>query len=199
MQRGVDLAPLTIFQTPFPHFHVPCVMSEVLEDKVLRWFEADAPWRLTVTEFYEQYEFSLLETSLPTEVATLCDSDTLNMLRCSIESSFKVALSDAVEVTAHKLTAGHRIGIHNDYIPGKETHRLLIQLNRDWIEDWGGMLLLFHNSQLESVSRVVMPVSSSALGFAISSGSYHAVSKVHKGCRFTLVYSFSADESVPGK
>ena len=85
---------------------------------------------------------------------------------------------------------GQRIRIHNDFIPGRETHRLLLQLNRDWSEDCGGMLLMFQRPQPDGISRMIQPSSCSALGFAISPDSHHAVSTVHKGQRFTLVYSF---------
>jgi hypothetical protein len=35
-------------------------------------------------------------------------------------------------MSAHKLTAGQTIRIHNDWIRGEETHRVLIQVNDGW-------------------------------------------------------------------
>ncbi len=159
-------------------------------DQLLEWFEKAAPWRLKIASFYEQYEFSLLDAGLPTEFATLCHADTLSYLRREMEGLFQTKLAGPVDITAHKLVPGQRIRIHNDFIPGRETHRLLLQLNRAWSEDCGGMLLLFRRPEPESLSRMIRPSSSSALGFAISPDSYHAVSTVHKGWRYTLVYSF---------
>jgi len=159
-------------------------------ERLLEWFENCAPWRLKVASFYEQYEFSLLDVVLPSEFAPLCDPDTLSYLRSKMEILFQTELADPVDVTAHQLVPGQRIRIHNDFIPGRETHRLLLQLNRDWSEDCGGMLLLFNRPEPDSVSRIIRPSSLSGMGFAISPNSHHAVSTVHKGQRFTLVYSF---------
>jgi hypothetical protein len=197
MHTPIDLSNTAVYAKPFPHFHVSCAMSAAFTEELLAWFEQCAPWRLKVARFYEQYEFSLLDHGLPTEFAPLCNVDTLSYLRREIGTLFQTNLADPVDVTAHQLIPGQRIRIHNDYIPGRETHRLLLQLNRDWSEDCGGMLLLFQRPEPEAVSRMIRPVSRSALGFAISPDSHHAVSTVYKGQRFTLVYSFY--ESVPSE
>ncbi len=97
-----------------------------------------------------------------------------------------------MDVTVHKLVKSQRIRIHNDYIPGQETHRLLIQLNRGWTDEQGGMLMLFGSPRPEDVRRIVSPIHGTSLGFAISSDSHHAVSAVYSGERHTLVYSFYA-------
>jgi Rps23 Pro-64 3,4-dihydroxylase Tpa1-like proline 4-hydroxylase len=165
-------------------------MSAAFAEQLLTWFESGAPWRLKVARFYEQYEFSLFDAALPGDLQALCDGDTMSYLRREIGIAFQTKLAETVDVTAHQMIPGQRIRIHNDYIPGRETHRLLVQLNREWTDDCGGVLLLFQRPEPEGVSRMIRPVSRSALGFAISPESHHAVSTVHKGQRFTLVYSF---------
>lgn len=180
--------------TPFPHFHVPCAMGAVFGQQLLAWFERDAPWQLKVASFYEQYEFSLFDADLPASLQSLCGDDTLSYLRREIGTAFQTNLTEIIDVTAHQLVSGQRIRIHNDFIPGRETHRLLLQLNRDWSDDCGGMLLLFNKPEPEAVSRMIRPICGSALGFAISPESHHAVSTVHQGQRFTLVYSFYESE-----
>jgi Rps23 Pro-64 3,4-dihydroxylase Tpa1-like proline 4-hydroxylase len=165
-------------------------MGDSFAERLLEWFEKGAPWQLKIASFYEQYEFSLLDAGLPTQFAPLCDAETLCYLRREIGNLFRTKLADPVDITAHQLVPGQRIRIHNDFIPGRETHRLLLQLNRDWSEECGGMLLLFQRPEPAAISRMIRPTSCSALGFAISSDSHHAVSTVHKGERFTLVYSF---------
>jgi len=190
MHSPIDLSKAVVFSKPFPHFHVASAIAAPFGEELLTWFESGAPWKLKIASFYEQYEFSLLDVGLPTELATLCDADTLCYLRRELGALFQTKLTDAVDVTAHQLVPGQRIRIHNDFIPGRETHRLLLQLNRDWSEDCGGMLLMFQRPQPDGISRMIQPSSCSALGFAISPDSHHAVSTVHKGQRFTLVYSF---------
>jgi hypothetical protein len=85
--------------------------------------------------------------------------------------------------------SGQTIRIHNDYIGGEETHWILVQINRGWDDANGGMLMLFDGPRMEDVARVVRPLHASATGFEISPPSFHAVSTIHSGERYTLVYS----------
>lgn len=190
MLLPIDLSKAAVFSKPFPHFHVASAIAAPFGEQLLDWFEGGAPWKLKIASFYEQYEFSLLDLGLPMEFAALWDTGTLSYLRREVGRLFQTTLADSVDVTAHQLVPGQRIRIHNDFIPGRETHRLLLQLNRDWSEDCGGMLLLFQRPEPEGLSRMIQPSSCSGVGFAISPESHHAVSTVHKGKRFTLVYSF---------
>ena len=80
--------------------------------------------------------------------------------------------------------------IHNDFIEEGESHRILIQLNRGWLDEQGGLLMLFGSSSPGDVQRVIRPLHRSAFGFSISDCSYHAVSTIAEGERYTLVYSF---------
>jgi Rps23 Pro-64 3,4-dihydroxylase Tpa1-like proline 4-hydroxylase len=190
MHSPIDLSTAAVFSKPFPHFHVASAIAAPFWEQLLDWFERGAPWKLKIASFYEQYEFSLFDVGLPTKFGPFCDSDTLSYLRREVGGLFHTTLADSVDVTAHQLVPGQRIRIHNDFIPGRETHRLLLQLNRDWTEECGGMLLLFQRPEPDGVSRMIRPSNCSGLGFAISPDSHHAVSTVHKGQRFTLVYSF---------
>jgi Rps23 Pro-64 3,4-dihydroxylase Tpa1-like proline 4-hydroxylase len=105
---------------------------------------------------------------------------------------FSVKLNSEVVLTAHKLIAGHTIRLHNDFVPERETHRLLIQFNREWQDENGGFLLFFNSPAPEDINRIIRPVHNSSVGFAISPKSNHAVSTVNNGERYTLVYSFYA-------
>ena len=154
------------------------------------WLEREAPWEPTKAEFYEQYEFSLLHAPLPDRVGNLVRPKTLAALRHRMSEHFRHPLDEHVEVTAHKLVAGQTIRIHNDYIPGGESHRLLLQLNRSWDPSYGGYLMFFSGPEPETVGKVLEPRHGTVQAFAISPRSHHAVSTVYAGERFTLVYSF---------
>jgi Rps23 Pro-64 3,4-dihydroxylase Tpa1-like proline 4-hydroxylase len=95
-----------------------------------------------------------------------------------------------VDVSAHKLTSGQTIRIHNDWIGGEETHRLLIQLNDGWSIENGGLLMLFGSRAPEDVRSITEPAHGSGFAFEISERSFHAVSTIKAGQRFTLVYTF---------
>ena len=157
------------------------------------WLEKDAPWILTTTDFYEQYEISLLHVPLPPIVRPLACQQTRTRLRKRMANLFGHPLSDRVDVTAHRLLPSQTIRIHNDFLTDGESHRLLLQLNRGWQRESGGYLMLFSGPDPETVAKVVEPKHGSVQAFAISPRSYHAVSTVHRGERYTIVYSFYPD------
>ena len=120
----------------------------------------------------------------------LIDKPNLECVKGLVQDAFEVVLSDRIDVTAHKLLPGQRIRLHNDYIPGAETHRVLVQLNRGWEDENGGLLMFFNSSDPADIHRILRPSHNSCVAFEISPDSNHAVTTIHGGERFTLVYSF---------
>lgn len=180
------------FETPYPHAVSPTALGSDDAEKILQWFETSAPWKLVEESFYEQYEFSLREVVPPSDIASLFSEDSIRRLTLLVEAWFCASLSDKVEVTAHKLVPGQTIRIHNDFIPGQETHRVLIQFNRGWKDENGGMLMMFGSNDPTDIKQVYRPNHNSGVAFEISKKSLHAVSTIHGGERFTLVFSFFA-------
>lgn len=177
---------------PFPHAKIPSILKRETADHALEWLRTEAPWALRIEDFYEQHEFSLLSTPLGHKVAGLVSRATLDHVRAHVEELFALSRPLAlVDVTAHRLTPGQVIRIHNDYIGDAETHRLLIQLNAGWSTDKGGLLMLFSRDAVDSVTNVLLPRHGSGFAFEISPRSFHAVSEIKEGERFTLVYTFA--------
>jgi Rps23 Pro-64 3,4-dihydroxylase Tpa1-like proline 4-hydroxylase len=88
--------------------------------------------------------------------------------------------------------AGQRLGIHNDCMDNGPDYRFLIQLNRGWTMEHGGLLLLFDQTTAAEdpcCRKGYLPISRSAVAFEISKRSHHAVSRVLDGRRFTITYS----------
>lgn len=174
---------------PFTHAVSRWAMLPDLAERTLTWMETSAPWKLRIASFYEQWEMHLEEERLPQDISDLLSPATIEGLACKLLPDMPGG-SELVEVTAHRMVAGQTIRIHNDHRPGGETHRMLIQLNRGWADDQGGLLMLFGSGRPEDVQRVIRPVHGSGFGFRISESSFHAVSTINGGQRFTLVYSF---------
>lgn len=156
-------------------------------DAIYYWLESKLPWQHTQTSFYEQFEFSLKDAMPPAGIEFLASLQTLKAIGDWLEQSFDSASLEPVDVVAHCLFPGHKMGIHNDYLPKGETHRLLLQLGRN-ID--GGETLLFGQMDPRALSRIVRPVYGTALAFSITPRSFHAVGKVQRGQRFTIIYSF---------
>jgi Rps23 Pro-64 3,4-dihydroxylase Tpa1-like proline 4-hydroxylase len=187
---SLGLSSVEIFSTPFDFFVAPQALKDDLSERVLEWFETKAPWTLVETDFYEQYEFSLWDVDVPSQLRVLLEPSFLSELKIKLGDLFEVELSKDIDVAAHKLIPGQRIRIHNDFISDLKTYRLLIQLNRDRKDEDGGLLLIFNSSDPVDIQKAFRPIHNSAIGFPVSHKSNHAVSTIHGGVRFTLVYSF---------
>ena len=190
MAPFLRLSPVKAFSQPFPYVVSPESLDPDVSCRILAWLESAAPWRLVETDFYEQFEFSLSDSQPSPELAFLRSSDFLAAVKARMASLFGTALGDRVDATAHRLVPGQRIRLHNDFIAGAETHRLMIQLNRGWKDENGGFLFFFNSADPADLHKIFRPVHNSAVAFAITPESYHAVSALHAGERYTLVYSF---------
>lgn len=192
MRPVLDLSSARLETEPYPFSVVSDALCGAAERTTLSWFEQAAPWNLTEESFYSQHEFDMRRVELPTNVARLAADFTLAALRERVAALFRRRLRPAVDVTAHRLTTGQRIRIHDDHLENGETHRLVVQLNRGWTAGDGGYSLLFGDRAPEDLRVVLAPMSRQALLFEISHRSYHAVSKVARGERYSIVYSFYA-------
>lgn len=194
-KEKINFTDIEFCTKPFDYFILPQALGQEESSLILNWFETRAPWKLIEADFYTQYEFDFTGMNLPKEVSFLNQREFLNYLTEQFEDIFSVKLAEQVDITAHKLIKGHTIRLHNDYILGQETHRLLIQLNRNWCDGNGGFLIFFNSFDPKDIHRVIRPIHNSSVGFAISPKSNHAVSMIHEGERYTLVYSFYVNHS----
>jgi hypothetical protein len=183
-----------VFDSPFAHATFGTCLPDETGDAVLSWLETHAAWRLKKTDFYEQFEFDCRDS--PSVVASFLTSPSiLELVRAELESVFERTFQPEISVVCHKLVAGHRIGIHNDYLEGEETHRLVIQLNRGLSQNDGGFLMLFGSDDAADVRKVLRPLHLGGFAFEISKNSFHAVSAIHSGARYSLIYSLRAVRS----
>lgn len=187
----LDFSACSLSPQPFPHFCTLDIFPPEFAQQVLSWLEQAQTWEFTRTDFYEQYEFSLLHLNLPPPLGRLISPATVHLLEADLAAKFQVEALELVGATIHKLTNGQRIGVHNDFIGEAESHRLIIQLNYGWTPDHGGYLMLFNSASAQDVQQLVVPANNSAFGFEISPVSYHAVSTVNDFARYTLVYTFN--------
>ena len=192
MRPVLDLSSARLETDPYPFSVVSDALCAAAERTTLSWFERAAPWNLTEESFYSQHEFDMRRVGLPPDVAQLAADSTLAALRERVAALFQRRLRPAVDMIAHRLTTGQRIRIHDDHLENGETHRLVVQLNRGWTAGDGGYFLVFGGGAPEDLRVVLAPVSRQALIFEISHRSHHAVSKVVRGERYSIVYSFYA-------
>jgi len=197
MSSYLELGDLHIVQTPYRYAYTDKVLPQAIALSILSWLESLAPWYLKETDFYEQWEFDFKTVELPENLAFIKSKDSFAVIKSFMESTFQTQLKDKIDFTAHKLLEGQRIRIHNDFIPGLETHRLIIQLNQGWKDEFGGLLMLFNSGDPNDLHQIVRPTHNSMFAFEISEKSHHAVSRMYEGGeRYTLVYSFYKEDSI---
>jgi Rps23 Pro-64 3,4-dihydroxylase Tpa1-like proline 4-hydroxylase len=188
----IDLSTLEAEAAPFPYCYDTQVLLGGMDLLVYEWLSQTDLWRITHADFYDQYEFSLWDVALPQALQALQSQATVAAITAKFREVFHLSDIQLVGITAHKLVDGQRIAIHNDYIEGEETHRLVIHFNPNWSEENGGLFMIFASPQVEDLSKVILPIHNSAIGFEISRRSHHAVSTIHGLTRYSIVYTFKA-------
>ena len=189
-----NLSDVAVDTVPFRHFVIPEFMIASVCETLLTWFELVAPWQLHVEDgFYDCFNLDLQSVDLPDDLKFLTADSTAAQLREWVGRRFSVQLGPEIDVAAHKLIPPHRMGIHTDFGPIGQTHRLLVQLNRGWSVQNGGLLMMFDEPEPRELSdtfRYYLPHHGMGIGFEISANSYHAINPVAHGERYTLCFSF---------
>ncbi|MBJ9955351.1 MULTISPECIES: cyclophane-containing peptide 2OG-Fe(II) oxygenase YhhC [unclassified Acinetobacter] len=183
--------PLEIY--PYKHFFSNYSIDECLKESIQNWLLNDAQWNLVEASFYTQYEFSLKDTELPNFLKFIISTEYLSDLKARIEKIYAVDLLDNIDVVAHKLTKGHVIKIHNDFLNEdsiKESHRLLMHFNSNWNVENGGLCMIFTNNDASSIHNIIVPTGNLLQSFEISENSHHAVSEIYSGDRLTIIFTF---------
>jgi hypothetical protein len=167
-------------QYPFPFFSVDNAFSLERCAELEKLFALDGAWEHQEGVFYR---CSLLDvTEL---IGAEFQADVLARMRVITG----LPLVDRMLVTAQRMLPGQVIGVHSDRpLLGYETARLIVQLNRHWQLNNGGVLELFLSPEGKAVLSV-NPEYNSALGFVLHPDSYHAVTEATE-LRQTVVFNF---------
>ena len=106
---------------------------------MLIWLDNDVSWAVESRRFYVLHGCcsGLTERVGETPAAVIGAPETLQCMRRHLERIFGITL------LAHRMLPSHRIGMHTDTPRhGTETHRLLINLNAGFEDEYGGRLVL---------------------------------------------------------
>jgi len=187
------LSNVQLVSKPFPHFAIPDLFDPETAKAVLIWLDNDVSWDVESRNFYLFHGCSgLTERVGETPAAVIGAPETLECMRRHLERIFGITLSSThYDLLAHRMLPGHRIGIHTDTPrAGTETHRLLINLNAGFEDEYGGHLVLLDVHDPADSAVIVRPVHNSAVGMEFSDHSWHCVDEIRSGKRYSLVYSF---------
>lgn len=165
---------------PFPFFYVTSAFSEEQCAALECLFLQAGEWQHRDGAFYRCSLRDVTEN-----IPARFQSEVLGRMR----EITGLPLVNRVVVTAQRMLPGHVIGLHSDRpLLGYEIARLVVQLNRQWQADHGGVLQLFTSPESDAVFSI-NPGYNEAFGFLLHADSYHGVTEVSQP-RQTVVFNF---------
>ena len=165
---------------PFPFFFVNAAFSEAQCAALDQLFSQNIEWQQRDNALYHCSMCDVTEA-----IPELFKAEILARMR----EITGLPLVNRVLVTAQRMLPGQVIGLHSDRpFLGYEIARLVVQLNKQWQAEHGGVLELFSSPEGEAVCSV-NPEYNSAVGFLLHADSYHAVTEVTQP-RLTVVFNF---------
>ncbi len=165
---------------PFPFFYVDAAFSEQQCTALEGLFLLEGGWQHRDGAFYRCSLRDVTE-NIPATFQT----EVLARMR----EITRLPLVNRMLVTAQRMLPGQVIGIHSDRpLLGYEIFRLVVQLNKQWQTEHGGVLQLYSSPESE-VMFSVNPDYNKAFGFILNVDSYHGVTEVTQP-RQTVVFNF---------
>jgi hypothetical protein len=165
---------------PFPFFLVDEAFSAEQCAALEQLFSQDNKW--------QHHDGSFYRVSLSDVTESIPASFQAEMLARMREIT-GLPLVNRILVTAQRMLPGQIIGLHSDRpFLGYEIARLVVQLNKHWLTEHGGVLQLFESPEGEVVFSV-NPEYNKGFGFLLHEESYHGVTEVTQP-RLTVVFNF---------
>ncbi|GHA18954.1 hypothetical protein GCM10008090_30790 [Arenicella chitinivorans] len=182
---------------PFRHSTGIGVLPNNLVRDVLIWCREYPNWKhKTLPDFLSLYSNRPAQDEIPKSISWLFSDEAFFSALRHVQKVYDVELSSQIDIQFQKMSENDYVKIHSDHhSKKKQTHRFLIHFNEGWTEENGGYFMVFgddNGTPNLSDNRTYLPLSNSVFTFEISEKSHHAVSKVLKGDRYTLMYSFRA-------
>jgi hypothetical protein len=172
---------------PFPYFWGTGVFDPEGLAALESLFDADPGWQHRDEAFYKCFLRDCTD-ELSVELR--------EQLVVRMRQITGLPLSDHIEITAQRMEPGQQIGIHSDRpLVGFEIARLVVQLNRDWKPEHGGVLELFSEPEGRPLIRV-LPRYNMGFGFMLHADSHHSVTLV-TAPRRSVVFNFWHPANLP--
>ena len=174
--------------SPYRHVCLYPILEPALAQRALSWLCRTAAWARQEGAFFRHDSFALTPEVVPPDVEGVVSPNTLGSLRALLQSRFGTEVQAFAHVEAHRSTARDDIGLHTDADVSEV--RLMLNLNARWAPGQGGVLQL-QDRPGHACRRVgYRPLHNSATAFRTAPDSYHRVSPVQDGERYTLLYRF---------
>jgi hypothetical protein len=170
---------------PFAHLILENILTKELCSDLIALLE-----RVVWKESQESF-FKIQRMSYGADVETVS-----NLLRDVAEPSIKAELENALCVDLpipagfgfQKYVPGTGIGSHTD--SEANAARFVLNLNRGWTPEDGGIWLLSDNYQLRPQPKFIVPKNNSGFGFVPGKNTYHALSERNSSEAYAIIFEF---------
>lgn len=168
--------------TPFPHIVMDDFFDEEVLDQVLREFPGikDIAWH----QYYDSNQIKLSNEN--EEYIGLFTRHVLHSLNSSIFLNFLEELTGIQDLISdpfyrggglHNILPGGKLGVHADFNKHQKYDldrrlNLLLYLNKDWKEEYGGHIELWDKNMQKCVKRV-LPIFNRVVIFTTTDHSFH--------------------------
>ena len=182
---GMDVRSVS---SPYRHVRMYPILEPALAQRALSWLRHTKAWERQEGAFFRHDSFALTPEVVAPEVEAIVSPKTLGSLRALLQSRFATEVEPFAHVEAHRSTRRDDIGLHTD--ADVREIRLMLNLNTRWTPDQGGVLQLQDRPDHRCRRVRYRPLHNSATAFCTAQDSYHRVSPVQEGERYTLLYRF---------
>jgi hypothetical protein len=187
----------SMFDQPFQHGTIQQVFNIETARALSEWIGAASTWKECDSAVPARRTFYWNSDGAPGPIRDTLTPGLMQSLRDRVEELFGRRFSTTFTVSANRYSAGHGIKIHNDYFPAPGshpfffTHRLIVYLSPGGDASSGGLLGIFAGDKPQDRVRTIVPTFNSASVMAMGPRSFHAVSAVRAGTRYSIGFSFT--------
>jgi hypothetical protein len=183
------------WEAPFLHATGEDVLDKAVALELLGYLEQYPSWESKKGDWYFYESAGNMAKPLRSSgLDWIVGPETIDVISEHLARIFQKPIKPGIfQVEAHRMSAGQWIGPHNDAPEqGRRTHRFVVTLSRS--EVCGGELVLIGDKDKGHVPVEIRSRHSSAIAMEFSRKSFHRVEPVKEGVRYSLVFSFWAQE-----
>lgn len=181
---------LRVESEPFVHVKVAPVLRVEEAEEFLSILE-QMDWQRRKQSFYE-FDVVTNHHSQENLQGRLIRTRTINRIRDWLERCLSTQLVPNAVVNLHGYAPGTGIGVHTDR-PTAEA-RFVLNLNRSWQPNHGGIWVLSSHSDLKPPAHFLPPLHNTGFGFLTNAASYHALSERLVSVAYAVVFRFAVKE-----
>lgn len=170
---------------PFRHLLLENILDDNLCSDLITFLEK-VVWKKSEEKFYTFQK--ILNDDDVEALSGLLRANAEPSIRTELEDALRVNLPVPARFAAQKYLRGAGVGPHTD--SGVSAARFVLNLNRRWTPNDGGIWLLADNSQFLPEPEFVVPVNNSGFGFVPGRNTYHALSERNSSEAYAIVFEF---------